>query len=344
MPLQNRPKAYLGTGKYIFVSYSHKDADKVYEFINILQTKYNVWFDEGIHFGREWDEEIVSKIDGCSLFIYVITENSLNSKNCKDEIAFAKQNDIPFLNVIMDDMELPSIFTFRYGRFQMLKYYEYHNKEEVLYDLERRSEEIKLTIKDQDNNPNNDEPLIRHSSSVKQVNNDAANKDYALFTFDKELSAFSISKDDIYSNNYFDDRGERLYRLVLLPGESINNPVQKVEVFEINMLDEKGKRIALFNKEEGIDARYTYNVLDRGYNCINIDILTNKDILYLLNKVKTMFLLTKIHSIFGAILDVEFEILFNGKEDNTRNPDIKELSDLVTFKIHHCHYKVIRHN
>ncbi|MBO4667475.1 MAG: toll/interleukin-1 receptor domain-containing protein [Bacilli bacterium] len=337
MPQTTRPKAYLGNNKYIFVSYSHIDANKVYEFINILQTKYNVWFDEGIHFGREWDEEIVNKIDGCSLFIYVITNNSLNSKNCKDEIAFAKQNDIPFINVIMDDIELPTIFSFRYGRFQMLKYYEYQNKGEVLYDLERRSEEIKLTEKDREEV---NDPQVKHSS-FRQEEETTNTQDYALFTFEKEMSAFSVPRED--NDNYFDDHGERLYRLVLLPGESMNNPVQKVEVFEVNMLDEKGKRVCFFAKEEGIDAKYAYNVLDRGYNCINIDILTNKDILYLLNKVKTMKLMTKIHSIFGAILDVEFEILFNGSVDNKQNPDIKELPDLVTFKVHHCHYRVIRH-
>ena len=337
--MTTKPKAYLGNSKYIFVSYSHKDSDRVFEFISILQSKYNVWFDEGIHFGREWDEEIVSKIDACSLFIYVITENSLNSKNCKDEIAFAKQNDIPFINVIMDDIELPTIFTFRYGRFQMLKYFEYQIKGEVLHDLERRSEEIKLTLKDQENE--NNEPLVRHSTFRQEESNDLS-KDYSLFTLEKEISAFSID-DEENKENYFDDNGERLYRLVLLPGESMNNPVGKVEVFELNMLDEKNKRIAFFSKDDGIDAKYAYNVLDRGYNCINIDILTNKDILYLLNKVKTIKLMTKIHSIFGAVLDVEFEILLNGKEDNKRNPDIKELPDLVTFKIHHCHYHVIRH-
>lgn len=336
----NRPKAYLGNGKYIFVSYSHKDSSKVYELISILQSKYNVWFDEGIHFGREWDEEIVSKIDGCSLFIYAITENSLNSKNCKDEIAFAKQNDIPFINVIMDDIELPSIFEFRYGRFQMLKYFEYQNKGEALHDLERRSDEIKLTLKDSQSEPK-DIPQVKHSS-FRQEDIVNENRDYALFTFEKEISAFSVPIEE-GNTNYFDDDGERLYRIVFLPGESMNNPVGKVEVFELNMLDEKGKRIAFFKKDEGIDARYAHNVLDRGYNCINIDILTNKDILYLLSKVKTIKLVSKIESIFGVVLDVEFEILLNGKKDNSRNPDIKELEDLVTFNVHHSHYHVLRH-
>ena len=340
----NRPKAYLGNGKYIFVSYSHKDSDKVYEFINILQTKYNVWFDEGIHFGREWDEEIVDKIDKCSLFIYAITDNSLNSKNCKDEIAFAKQNDIPFINVIFDDLKLPSIFTFRYGRFQMLKYFEYQNKGEVLHDLERRSEEIKLTVKDkEDVNPNEG----RHSEvSTFRSNELGTANDYALFTFEKEITIFSVFDADkdltIKNKEYFNDNGERLYRLVMLPGDSMNTPVQKVEVTEVCLLDENEKKIALFNSKEAIDAKYAHNVLDRGYNCICINFLTNKDIPYLFNKVKFLRLNTKITSIFGTCLDVDFEVILKGKTNIEHNPDIKEIPDLVSFDIHHCHYKVNR--
>ena len=342
-----RPKAYLGDGKYIFVSYSHKDSDEVYKFINILQTKYNVWFDEGIHFGREWDEEIVDKIDKCSLFIYVITENSLNSKNCKDEIAFAKQNDIPFINVLMDDMELPSIFTFRYGRFQMLKYFEYIDKSEVLNDLERRSDEIKLT--ETKNKSKVKAPKASKQSEIVRHNNNATNvntQDYALFTFEKEVTLFSVFDADkeltIKKKEYFDDNGDRLYRLVMLPGESMNTPVQKVEVNEVGLFDENEKRIALFNSDKGIDAKYAHDVLNRGYNCISINFKTDKDILYLFNKVKFLRLKTKIYSIFGTCLDVDFDVVIKDKTNIEHNPDVKDIPDLVSFNIHHCHYKVNR--
>ena len=340
-----RPRAYLGNSKYIFVSYSHKDSNEVYEFINILQTKYNVWFDEGIHFGREWDEEIVDKIDKCALFIYIITENSLNSKNCKDEIAFAKQNDIPFINVLMTDMKLPSIFTFRYGRFQMLNYFEYIDKSEVLNDLERRSDEIKLTEIKAKGNINK---KIKQNKTLKNLTNsfDTNTQDYALFTFEKEVTLFSVFDSDkeltIQKKEYFDDNGDRLYRLVMLPGESMNTPVQKVEVKEVGLFDENEKRIALFNSEEGIDAKYAHNVLGRGYNCISINFKTNKDILYLFNKVKFLKLNTTIYSIFGTCLEVDFDVVIKDKTNIEHNPDVKELPDLVSFNIHHCHYKVNR--
>lgn len=345
-----KPKAYLGNGRYIFVSYSHKDSERVNEFIAILQTKYNVWFDEGIHFGKEWDEEIVAKIDGCSLFVFAITENSLNSQNCKDEIVFAKENGIPFINVLFDDIELPKIFRFRYGRIQMLKYFEYADKSKVLEDLVRRSEDIGKTkkddfaeaLKEEDKAPKEE---IRTLATPKQESG-ASGKDYALFVFEKEITIFSINGEEregvINGKLYFDDDGERVYRLVLLPGESMNSPVNLVEITEVSMLDKAKKSVMGFRSLEPMDARYSHNVLNRGYNCINVDFKTDKDMPFLLTKVETIKLKTRIHSIFGSCLDVEFEVLLNGLANVEYNPDRRAIPDLTTFKIHHCHYKVIR--
>ena len=88
MAENNKPKAYQGPNKYIFVSYSHKDNARVWPFIVKLQEKYNVWFDEGIQAGSEWDKKIVSKLEKCSVFLFIVSQNSLNSKYCQNEIAF----------------------------------------------------------------------------------------------------------------------------------------------------------------------------------------------------------------------------------------------------------------
>ena len=88
-------RAYTGKKPFVFVSYAHKDADFVFPFISELQKHFNVWFDEGIHLSKEWDKEIVEHINACSLFIYVVTKNSLKSLNCQDEIAFAKEKEKP---------------------------------------------------------------------------------------------------------------------------------------------------------------------------------------------------------------------------------------------------------
>ena len=92
-------KAYLGKDPYIFVSYAHKDKEQVLPFIVELQKKYNVWFDDGIHFGVEWEEDIFRHLKGCEIFIYMITPSSLASGNCKDEIRTARDLNKNFINI-----------------------------------------------------------------------------------------------------------------------------------------------------------------------------------------------------------------------------------------------------
>ena len=112
--------AYLGKEDYIFISYSHKDNDFVYPFIEELQKHYNVWYDEGIRYGREWEEEILEKLSGCYVFIFIVTENSLNSENCADEIYRARESHKNFINVVFDsNIVINDKFMFRYGRYQM---------------------------------------------------------------------------------------------------------------------------------------------------------------------------------------------------------------------------------
>lgn len=131
----NTPKAYLGNDKYIFVSYAHKDKDIVYPVISKLQEKYNIWFDEGIKWGKEWDKEIVDRLSHCSLFIYLISNNSLSSPNCKDEISYAKDSGLPFINICIEDVSLPEEFKFRYGRYQMCFLYRFNNLDAFLGDF-----------------------------------------------------------------------------------------------------------------------------------------------------------------------------------------------------------------
>lgn len=341
MSILNKPKAYLGNGHYIFVSYSHKDAERVYPLISLLQQEYNVWFDEGLHFGREWDEEIVGKIDSCSLFIFMITENSLASKNCKDEIVFAKQNDIPFINILMDDIELPKIFEFRYGRFQMLKYFEYIDINEVLEDLKRRSEEIEITRKD------NKEEITK--VEIKKETSSFSHKEatnYALFNFEKEVTIFPIYDKEkelvIKEEQYFDDHGKRIYRLVFLPSNNMASPVNRVKVLDIDLVDSLNNIHYYFSKEEGIDGSYAFNVLNRGYNCINVDFKTDKDVPYLLSKCDRIKLKTVITSIFNVDLQVNFEIFLKGEKDVTHNPDLEEIPELKTFIVHRSIFTVVR--
>lgn len=136
-------KPYLGSEKYIFVSYAHKDKDRVFPIIDRLSQQYRVWYDDGIHFGSEWDKDIVEKLEGCFIFIFMVSKNSVVSTNCADELSYAREKNKLFVNIVIDDFELPGSFMFRYGRYQMCLLYKYKNIDAMIADLAYRTEQMK---------------------------------------------------------------------------------------------------------------------------------------------------------------------------------------------------------
>ena len=117
-------QAYIGNGKYIFVSYAHKDKDIAYPFIEALQKRFNVWYDDGIRLGSDYRRDIMNRLKSSSLFLFLVSNNSLNSDFCNKEIHFAETKGINFINIIIENIELPDWFEFDYGLLQ--NFYLYH--------------------------------------------------------------------------------------------------------------------------------------------------------------------------------------------------------------------------
>ena len=67
---------------------------------------YRVWYDEGIDPGSEWPEIIASHLNGSAACIAFITENAVNSHNCKREINFALLKKKPFISVILEPVQM----------------------------------------------------------------------------------------------------------------------------------------------------------------------------------------------------------------------------------------------
>lgn len=93
---------------FTFISYSHKDAYKVYDIvIRLSNAGYNLWLDRGIEAGADWDESIANHITRSSYLIAFISGNYLSSRNCMDELNFARDNEKDVLLVYLDDSKLP---------------------------------------------------------------------------------------------------------------------------------------------------------------------------------------------------------------------------------------------
>ncbi|MFC1959118.1 SUMF1/EgtB/PvdO family nonheme iron enzyme [Chloroflexota bacterium] len=78
----------------IFISYSRVDN----QFVEVLADKIrqvyghdNVWFDAGLHGGDIWWEEIRDQIAARDIFIYVLTNDSVQSAYCQAEFAEARR-------------------------------------------------------------------------------------------------------------------------------------------------------------------------------------------------------------------------------------------------------------
>ena len=101
--------AYDGTEPYVFVSYAHADSDEVFDQIAWMQSMgLNVWYDEGIEPGSRWTDFLAEKVLGSSLVLYMVTEQSVASVHCRNEIEFALETDRPILLVYLEPAELAS--------------------------------------------------------------------------------------------------------------------------------------------------------------------------------------------------------------------------------------------
>ena len=103
-----KPVAYEGTEPYIFVSYAHRDSERVFEVLNELQDRsYRFWYDDGIAPGSEWPEDIAQHLDGAAMVMAFVTPNSMKSQNCRREINFSLSREKPFLSVLLEETEMP---------------------------------------------------------------------------------------------------------------------------------------------------------------------------------------------------------------------------------------------
>ena len=125
---QTRCIPYKGTENYVFVSYAHKNSEKVLQVIEHLQSNdYRVWYDEGIDPGTEWDENIATHVENCYCFVAFLSREYLESSNCKDELNFARELDKPRLLVYLEELELPGGMRMRLNRLQAIHMYKYEN-------------------------------------------------------------------------------------------------------------------------------------------------------------------------------------------------------------------------
>lgn len=85
----------------IFVSYSRVDRPFVDDFIPLLRQKYDVWFDKEVKGGQDWWYEILHQINQSDIFIYLLSNESVDSDFCMGEYEEAKRIQKQVLPVVI---------------------------------------------------------------------------------------------------------------------------------------------------------------------------------------------------------------------------------------------------
>ncbi len=112
-------KAYKGEKPYIFVSYSHKDWQRVSTIIKNLQDNLcHIWFDEGIESGRAWNKEIAEYLLKAEVMVLFLSPSSVESEYVKKEINFACNHSKKILPIYLDDIILPIDLEFQLSTIQ----------------------------------------------------------------------------------------------------------------------------------------------------------------------------------------------------------------------------------
>ena len=119
---------------FLFVSYSRKDIEEVQKIMEILRRNhFRFWYDMGLKSGAEWAEALGEKIEQCSQFMVIVTENSMQSKYVRKEINMAvdMKNDGQILVLYMRNLILPNGLKLLLGDLQAVFRYEYLEEREI---------------------------------------------------------------------------------------------------------------------------------------------------------------------------------------------------------------------
>jgi hypothetical protein len=100
---------YMADAPYLFTSYAHKDSERVFAVISRLHSRrYRIWYDEGIEIGADWPQVVAEKLQHSATVLIFLSENALQSQNCRREIHFAVSQKKDMIVVLLDDCALPA--------------------------------------------------------------------------------------------------------------------------------------------------------------------------------------------------------------------------------------------
>jgi len=129
-PIKPPIEAYSGAKPYLFASYSHRNMREVFGIIRKLaESRYRIWYDEGIEPGNEWPEEVGRALTGCQLFVVFMSPAAMESRNVRNEINLATSENKSVMVVFLQPAELSEGMKLQIGTVQFINKHELKDDE-----------------------------------------------------------------------------------------------------------------------------------------------------------------------------------------------------------------------
>lgn len=87
----------------LFISYARTDTDAIIELVDLLRTGgHDPWFDHALIVGLNWQDQLFNAIQKCDAFVFVITQDSIESEWCLWEYGQAVDMEKPIIPILLD--------------------------------------------------------------------------------------------------------------------------------------------------------------------------------------------------------------------------------------------------
>lgn len=122
----------------IFISYARKDKDEVYPIVDELEKNgFDYWIDKnGIESGEQFKKIIMDAIDGCEIFLYMLSANTLASDWCQKEYNYAYNNK-KIIPVLLKGAKTNRRLMFDFSTMDCIDIYDNVQKEKLIRDLKK---------------------------------------------------------------------------------------------------------------------------------------------------------------------------------------------------------------